>query len=38
MLSRVETRFSPGVVAVVCEVEYSPALLLESSFDASING
>ena len=36
MLSRVETRSSLAVAAVVCEVPYSPALLLESSFDASI--
>ena len=36
MLSRVETSSSLSLVAVMCDLPYSPALLLKSSFDASI--
>jgi len=36
MLRQVETCSSLPVAAVVCDLPYSPALLLESSFDASI--
>ena len=36
MLSRVESPSSLPMVALMREVPYSPALLLESSFDASI--
>jgi hypothetical protein len=36
MLRQVETPSSLSLVAVMCDLPYPPALLLESSFDASI--